>query len=696
MAILVQRLVRAEAAGVAFTANPVTGDRSEVVINSVKGLGERLVSGTSTPDEWVVKGGNASCVASVEDAINAKLALEIADLGRRVEAHVGSPQDVEWAFSDGKLYLIQARPITSHVIGKKEQVVPVPITIEAPEGFWQREEASFAHPVSPMEISLWNPFMREMSQRYSSEFGLPFDGMEFRSIGGYVYLRLIPLGGKERSPPPSWLMPFLVRLVPQIRAMNKKCVQAVRANRQEQVIDSWYNESRPSIKKRIHDLLDMDLSSLNDDDLRKQIDAAVNLYYEASEVHFRLVFSISLPMGRFFAFCRSYLRWSDSKIVVMLSGLNEVSVEPSRGLTELAEAAAGNAALMKLLATKGDEEILGNLEKVDPAFANALSDYIEQYGHRALSYEVSAPTMAEDPAIIISLIQQRARVGRSSAYLSSVEAVTKRREDTIAEARKILDARSAIEREKFEQLLKGAERAHPTLEDSEFYSMECRGLVRDRLLELGRRVAKSALVDSPEDIFFFGIDEVKDILQVKPTEDLRALAKKRKGEHAWAEEHAGPKSYGKQPRPPPDMKGFPPEVREVIESLLWQTNNFMPSTQNQEKSDTLSGIAASPGKYTGPVRVIMDESEFSKLRPGDVLVCPLTNPSWSILFPDIGALVTDAGGILSHPAIIAREYRVPAVVATSNGTKLMHNGDIVTVDGDAGIVKLEATASGSR
>jgi rifampicin phosphotransferase len=513
MAVLVQRLVRAEAAGVAFTANPVTGDRSEVVINSVKGLGERLVSGTSTPDEWVVKGGKASCVASVEDAINAKLALEIADLGGRVEAQIGSPQDLEWAFSDGKLYLIQARPITSHVVGKKEQVVPVPIAIEAPEGFWLREEASFAHPVSPMEISLWNPFMREMSQRYTNEFGLPFEGMDFRSIGGYVYLRLIPLGGKERSPPPSWLMPLLVRLVPQVRSMNKKCVQAVRANRQEQVVDSWYNESRPSFKKRIHDLLNIDLSSLNDDDLGKQIGAAVSLYYEASEVHFRLVFSISLPMGRFFAFCRTHLGWSDNKIVLMLSGLNEVSVEPSRGLAELAGAAAGNPAIMKLLATKGDEEILGNLEKVDPAFASALSEYLEQYGHRALSYEVSAPTMAEDPAIIIGLIRQRARAGRSSAYLSSVEAVTKRRQDAIAEARKILGARGAMERERFERLLKDAERAHPTLEDSEFYSMECRGLVRDRLLELGRRLTKRGLVDSPEDVFFFGIDEVEDILQ---------------------------------------------------------------------------------------------------------------------------------------------------------------------------------------
>jgi rifampicin phosphotransferase len=161
----------------------------------------------------------------------------------------------------------------------------------------------------------------------------------------------------------------------------------------------------------------------------------------------------------------------------------------------------------------------------------------------------------------------------------------------------------------------------------------------------------------------------------------------------WAERHPGPVSYGKQPPPPPSLKGFPPEVREVVELLLWRLERFMPNTHNQEiKSNTLSGVGASSGTYTGPVRVIKNESEFSKLRRGDVMVCPLTTPSWSILFPDIGALVADKGGILSHPAIIAREYGVPAVVATANGTTLLNDGDVVTVDGDSGLVKLEKTS----
>jgi pyruvate,water dikinase len=97
-------------------------------------------------------------------------------------------------------------------------------------------------------------------------------------------------------------------------------------------------------------------------------------------------------------------------------------------------------------------------------------------------------------------------------------------------------------------------------------------------------------------------------------------------------------------------------------------------------------MAASPGTYTGPARIILSESEFDKLRPGDILVCRITSPSWAMLFPIIGAIVTDVGGVLSHPAIIAREYRVPAVVATKNATALLKDGQVVTVDGTAGTV----------
>lgn len=132
------------------------------------------------------------------------------------------------------------------------------------------------------------------------------------------------------------------------------------------------------------------------------------------------------------------------------------------------------------------------------------------------------------------------------------------------------------------------------------------------------------------------------------------------------------------------MASFPREARQAAEGVFWaleQTFATELSGRVQHDAGNIKGIAASSGRYTGTVRLIKDESQFHLIEPGDVMVCPTTSPVWSVLFPSIGALVTDSGGIFSHSAIIAREYRIPAVVATGNATELLLDGQTVTVDG---------------
>ena len=194
----------------------------------------------------------------------------------------------------------------------------------------------------------------------------------------------------------------------------------------------------------------------------------------------------------------------------------------------------------------------------------------------------------------------------------------------------------------------------------------------------------------PDDVFFLTLDEARAAL--RDGEDRRELVTRRRGERAFIEQHPGPPTYGKPPGPPPSLDALPPEARFLMQALAWYIDRVFEATSaNREQrpdGDVLDGIAASPGRYTGPVRVIMDESSFDRLRSGDVMVCPITSPVWSVLFPSVGALVTDTGGVLSHPAIIAREYRVPAVVATGNATALLRDDQIVTVDGTAGRIEV--------
>ncbi len=144
------------------------------------------------------------------------------------------------------------------------------------------------------------------------------------------------------------------------------------------------------------------------------------------------------------------------------------------------------------------------------------------------------------------------------------------------------------------------------------------------------------------------------------------------------------------PRPP--LEVLPPAWREVMSAMTYALEKIFEPERSNLRSDArmqeLKGIAAAKGRYTGTARVIMGEEQFDKLQAGDVLVCPITSPVWSVLFAKVGALVTNSGGVLSHPAIIAREYGIPAVVATANATEIIADGQRVTVDGDAGVVRL--------
>src|SRR6266540_6216763 len=148
MAVLVQPMVAADAAGVAFGADPVSGDRNTAVVNAVRGLGDRLVAGRVSPDEWVVRGVAATCRAAPEGAIDAGVAARVAALAQRVEARLGAPQDIEWALAAGELVLLQARPVTA-----LPDNAQVPVPVEVPPGFWEREASHAPKPWTPMSLS---------------------------------------------------------------------------------------------------------------------------------------------------------------------------------------------------------------------------------------------------------------------------------------------------------------------------------------------------------------------------------------------------------------------------------------------------------------------------------------------------------------------------------------------------------------
>lgn len=685
MAVLIQRLVKADVAGVAFTANPVTGNRDEVVVNVVHGLGERLVSGEASPDEWTVNGGEAVCHRSPESAMQADQVLKLAAVARQVEAHFGAPQDIEWAQTGGRLYMLQARPITTL---PEEPVEMIPIPIEVPPGSWEHDASHMPEPAFPM-LRVITDAIPDAMKSWGEDFGYLFEGLEMVEIGGWIYQRIAPLGGKEAPALPTPVMWLMARTVPPIRRRVRRAVETIRTDKPGRYIRQWYEEHQPELASRIAELRQVDLPSLSDDALNRHIDATTALWARSLEIHTFAHGSLAIILYELANTCEALLGWDMAKTFELVGGSSFKSTEPARRLHELTQMAEARPAVRALL-DEINEHTVDRLAEVDEAFAEAFDSYLKTYGCQVLN-EISEPTMAETPSLLLGQI--RGQMLRGYDPQADQTALAQRRAAAAAEARQALAGRPE-DLARFEAVLERAELAYPVREDNHFFtfSVPC-ALIRYALLELGTRLAQHGSIARRDDVFFLGLDEARAALKdPDSTVDYRALIHRRKGQRAWAFAHPGPPSYGPPTPPPPDLGFLPREARLPMEAMMWSFDSMFAieaSSQKQTTGSALTGIAASAGTYTGPVRIIMNESEFHKLQPGDVLVCPITSPVWSLLFPSIGALVTDSGGILSHPAIIAREYRVPAVVATGNATSLLHDGDIVTVDGATGTVTSE-------
>lgn len=659
MAVLVQRMVPAQAAGVAFSANPVTGERAEVVISAVRGLGDRLAAGHATPDEWVVRGADPIRRSGSRDAITADQARTVAELAVRVQAHFGTPQDIEWALVDGQVWLLQARPITA-------LPAPADLPVEVPPGLWQRD-GYCPRPWSPMHRSLALPAL-EGALKHLFTYGLLAEGLEFAEIGGWMYTRFVVLDTPE-----------------QVAARIQRIVAATRADEPGKTIRRWYDEWQPELAARVATLRDVDLTGLTDAGLVTHLRAVQALAEQAQDVHCRAGAAGAFLLGELGVAARDLLGWDARQVLRLLTGLPGKTTEPVFRLAELARIARAKPAVARLLERVG-EDTAHLLADVDAEFSHAFAAYQREYGHRAMSADLTDPTLAQRPALVLSLISDQIAQGFDPA--AQAAALETERSAALAEAQAALAERH---RARFERTLDRAQQAYPAREDSMFCWSVGRALVRYAVLELGRRLVDRGQLARVEDVFFLKLAEADAALG--DGGGRHALVIQRAAQRAWADAHPGPATYGElgTPQAADPRRTLPPEARHALDVGMWawEATSGHPgwSQTDQPVGVGLRGVAACPGRYTGPVRVITNETEFDRLRPGDVLVCPETTAAWSLLFPSVGALVTDSGGLLSHPAIIAREYRVPAVLATGNATRLLRDGQIVTVDGGTGEVR---------
>ena len=557
--------------------------------------------------------------------------------------------------------------------------IAIPVPVEVPPGFWRRENTHCPKPMSAFIRGALS-VVTENFRKAFVELGVLADRLEYREIGGWIYTGVVPLGdGADGRPDPDL-----------IKERVERALDTMRSDRFAAYVEQW-PEWRAESLAGVDRLRKVDLAALDDEGLAGHFNDILEFAVPVFDLHF-LLHCIGAMMLADLAFtCQELLGWNDAQALDLLCGLSPASTEPSGALAELTAMARERPAVRRFIESGQDN--VAALWELDADFAVAFATYQERFGFRSIRYDIVDPSIEETPTMTLRLVGDQLRAGYDPDRRAADAA--ERRGAAHDEARARLMGRSEPDLARFERTLARARRWYHVREDEAPMTFsEQFALIRQLALEVGRRLVHSSLIDDPEDVFFLEPPEALGALAGRHTDsapECRALVARRRAELAWVEAHPGPPSYGTQPTTLPGLDGVPAEARFPTEAMLWlveRSGHYTPPADPQPAGTRLSGIPVSGGTYTGTVRVLLGEADFGKLRPGDVLVCPITSPAWSVLFPNAGALVADAGGLMAHSAIIAREFQIPAVVATGNATTLLQDGQRVTVNGTDGSIEV--------
>ncbi|WP_308466628.1 PEP/pyruvate-binding domain-containing protein [Rathayibacter soli] len=695
IAVVVQSLIPADVAGVLFTADPVTGARDHLVIDASAGLGEVVVSGLVTPDHYVIdrtgrtlefspgkreviissdghggitrtevvmqaegapaaaQASNPAAAAAGAPAAGAPVAgapvgsstdnpaskpllshaalAELASLGTAISKLFDGPQDIEWAIAGNQLALLQARPMTALPIPQKLNRVQRLIGSVFSDYFSVRPY--------PLDMDTWIPYgPLGMMGRVMASVGIRSN-----------FDRILP---EEDG--------VVVQFVPPMPSPTGHVVKAPfsvlsRARRYDPA--RWTTDPRyADFERRLQELTRSDPAAASWPELVASVHAALDLVDPITTLRTQYLPGMGVAIIRLRL---ALTRVRRTRLMAdLIIGAPTITARGNERLSELAETVRADATLRSLLT---ERDARAALERVtsDPAFAgftSAFAEYLQQYGHRETISPVlaSSPTWSEAPETVLGLIALLASDDSERAAATRA-----------ADAEEALFAHRRLQspkaRERMQWRIRAARAGIGFREDSHDAFMRTLPPLRRALLEIGVRLRGAGVLSEPADVFHLRLGEIETVGEVAtltPTQaaELCAVATARM------------------------LK------REQLASVRMVDYAAIFGRPRRDENALVSGTPACAGRATGTVRVISGPDEFGSLRPGEILVCPYTNPAWTPLFQSAAAVVVDTGGIGSHAAIVAREIGIPAIMGTGEGTRTLRTGQRVTVDGGAGVV----------
>ncbi len=535
---------------------------------------------------------------------------------------------------------------------------PVPADLE---GFWGWEKGHFPRPVTPLSDDLVLGPMAEGFSAAQDSYACPF-GVQVGVFNYYAYLSLFPFDLSDETRPARYE-----------RELNNVVLN---------IGELWSKEWLPSILPAIDRTKALDCAAMSDKELLEQVNQLRQDQLDRWTVHGRLNFSV-VAASWFADFYNEEFHPEDAtEPYVMLQGFPTKSLEAGKGLWDLSRTVKGSRSLGNVFENTATDQLVAELQKSDDgkAFLTELDRYLDEFGWRTDSlFELSEPTWRELPIVPLNTLQGYLLLDDSNDPEIKVAEGEARREILLSQTRERL-AGASEKLSRFNELYEAARFNLPITEDHNYYIDQIGdSILRPTLLELGRRLQANGRISDSEDIFMLYVPEIREAFS--GIDQHEVIAEREAEMEHWS-----------RIVPPPTLGTPPPPSDDPwTEAILVKMLGAVPPEPSADPA-VIRGTAASPGTVQGKAKVVHNLTEASKVEPGDILVCEMTMPSWTPLFGTVAAIVSDTGGILSHCAVVSREYRIPAVVGTAIGTSVLQDGMMLTVDGSQGIVRIDQRA----
>ncbi|MBZ0171859.1 MAG: hypothetical protein K8E66_05720, partial [Phycisphaerales bacterium] len=729
MAVVVQRQLDSQASGV------VLGDAKRALIEAVFGQGEAVVSAEVESDQWDVQNGRIVANRVVRQAwrrglpegpptgelvrlelseeVGAQPALSTAQVVRVAElagslsrAFDGRPQDGEFTFVDDELFVLQTRDVTASL---PVEAPPLGPWTPPGKGAWELDDNHFSRPVTQLFADRFPAAMRRGFSRSSKRYGALLSHADMEPVNRFMYSRMRPVAAPEdatsKGPPPPFVFWILSKLVPELRRRMRTAKDLWTTQEWRIEAEEWKAAKAASIETHLA-LQEVDLASLDDAALVAHLRAADAHVDRMVEQHHTFNLAALVPTGDLLA---HVARWTEGEVaptdvLSLLVGASSVSADlHSADARRLAQAVAGSEAARKLLhldaiggagesaaqaqAAPGDvaaAQALETLRGLDGEVGESVRSFLSHREYRLVEgFDPAAPCFREVPALLWRAVRLAAQHGGAEAVSTDPDAAV------LARCREAIPEEH---RQTFDALLAEARATYHLRDERALYSdVWAWGILRSICLEVGARLFRRSprRVVEPADAVQASVEELASLLLEGVGPSAEELQQRDAFQRAYAIEHAEP-LLGPAPKPPPPSDNLPPGAARLDDAVMAAIGLVVPARAKppNEGATELPGRPASSGVFEGTAYIVSTPEEMEGLPADSVLVVGASSSTFTMLAPMASAVVAEGGGLLSHVAIVCREYRIPCVCGCVGVLDRVKSGDRIRVDGTRGKVVL--------